>query len=919
MSVVLIVYNDAQRLPRAVRSVLDQTLGNLELIIADDCSTDGTEQVARELESTDPRVRYLRLERNSGGCSAPRNRGIEAARAPHVMFLDSDDELPRHSCKSLLLVAEETGADFVTGAVTRYYEESGTVGSWYPNLFTEQRLVQGIGEQPEYFFDHLSTNKLYRTAFIRDHALTFPEGIHYEDQLFSAQAFTLAESFAVVPWPVYTWRLAPASASISSSRHKIQNVCDRIHVARLIDSYLDEHGHAELRDAKDYKFLRHDFRLYLGDLPFRDARWLAEFAEAVTPYLSRIAPGTYARLSREERVCIHLLRTGRLSELAVAARQLGHPRVAPRYATEDGEHTYWGAGVPAGAEARDELDISEWCLRDQEFGSARIRHELVSLQPRGTVLRMEIRTYDPAGLIGEGVTASLDLTAYGKPLTVPFTMAPEGEGQYVATVDVDLRKIPVGRAGVSTRRHPVVSVEKDGVHRFDLLLAPHDLPEHRTGVSYGRLGAHRVTVRPEQRGAGRLEVVWERSGVLRTLEPLGPRVRKAKKKVNGVKKVLVGNEGKATVYDLVSKLPRKRQLAVFEAHEGRGYADNPRYIYEELRRRDLPIDVVWSHSGDTSSFPDDVTLVRRGSWAYGRALARARYWVDSHNLPYLYGKPKGTKYLQTWHGQTLKAMGFDMPSHRTAPADTQERFRAAVGRWDALVCPSAEFERTFVPAFEVRADLIHSGYPRNDALVRWDEPAQQTRAQATRAALEIPDGKKVLLYAPTYRDAARGTGRSIRVDLAELAESVGDDWVVVVRAHPYDRFEVAPELVRFLRDGSPFADINDVMLASDAVLTDYSSLMFDYANTGRPILLYTDDYEDYRRGERRPYYDLAEIAPGPMLTTTGELAAAMADIDGVADRHAERYEHFRQLFCLYETGHASKLVVDAFFEGGTHG
>lgn len=918
VSVVVIVYNDEERLPRAVRSLLDQTLNNLEVIIADDCSTDGTERVARALEASDPRVRYVRLEQNSGGCSAPRNRGIAVARAPYIMFLDSDDELPRHACKSMLLVAEETGVDFVTGEVTRLFEESNTTGLWYPHLFTERRVVEGIAEAPEYFFDHLSTNKLYRIGFIRDNALTFPEGIHYEDQLFSAQAYTLAETFAVVPWSIYTWRLAPESVSISSSRHKIQNVRDRIGVARLIDAWFEERGHAELRAEKDYKFLRHDFRLYLGDLPFRDADWVAEFAEVVNPYLAEISDETYARLSREERICIHLLRTGRLEEASVAARQFGRPQLAPRAVTEVDGVAYWGAVAPADDADRSELDLSDWHLHDQILSSGRLRHELTSVSMLGPVLRLEIRTYDPIGLITEGAQASVKLAAHKTPLSVPLTLVPDGEGQYVSKAELDLSRVPVGKVGVATRRHPVVALECDGARRTDILLAKHDQPDYRATVTYHKFGIHHLRIQAEQKGAGRLEVTWQRSGVLKSLEPLGPYARKTKAKVGKVRKILAGNEGKATAYDTISKLPRKRSLAVFEAIEGRGYADSPRYIYEELKRRNLPIDVVWSYSGNRSSFPDDVTLVKRGSFAYGRALARATYWVDSHNLPYLYPKPKGTRYLQTWHGQTFKAMGFDVPSLRGASEMEKGRFRAAVSRWDALVCPSSEFERTFVPAFEVQADLIRSGYPRNDVLVRWAEPEQQARAAAAREALDIPADRKVLLYAPTFRDAARRTGQSIRVDFEELAPYLSDEWVVVVRAHPYDRFKVDPELGHFLRDGSSFADINDLMLASDAVLTDYSSLMFDYANTGRPILLYTDDYEAYKGGDRGTYYDLEDIAPGPMLTTTEDLAAAVRDLEGVQERHAQRYARFQEMFCSYETGHASKLVVDAFFEGGTH-
>ncbi|HEY3481996.1 MAG TPA: CDP-glycerol glycerophosphotransferase family protein, partial [Streptomyces sp.] len=733
-----------------------------------------------------------------------------------------------------------------------------------------------------------------------------------------AQAFTLADTFAVVPWEIYTWRMAPESVSISSSRHKIQNVVDRIVAAQLVDAYLTESGNADLRPDKDFKFLRHDFRLYLGDLPYRTAEWIEEFAEAVKPYLNQIGEEAYAKLRRDERICLYLLRSGRREEAALAGRLLDRPRISPRHIVGDGETMYWGETVPADEDGRHELDLHEWHLDEQVFSTGRIRHEIESVEADGPALRLRLRTYDPCGLITPDVTATLKLAATGTPLSIRLDLHPDVDGQYVSDALLDIRKIPVGLAGIASRRHPIVSMKRGTKQRNDVLLAPHDMPTHRTTVTYRVLGTHHVIVEPENRAAGRLQITWERVGPLRAMEPLGPYVRATKKRVARVKKIVVGNEGKATVYDSLAKLPGKRELAVFEAQEGRGYTDNPRYIYEELRKRDLPIDVVWAYNGDKSSFPDDVTLVKRGSWEYGRALARAKYWVDSHNLPYLYGKPEGTRYLQTWHGQTLKMMGFDAPGLRMGPEEEKTRFRAAVARWDALVCPSAEFERTFVPAFGVTADLIRAGYPRNDVLVRWAEPEQMARAAEARAALEVPEGRKVLLYAPTFRDSGRRSGQSIRIDLPALVEELGREWVIVVRAHPYDRFVVPAELGHVVRDGGSFADINDLMLASDAVLTDYSSLMFDYANTGRPILLYTDDYEQYKNGERGTYYDLAEIAPGPMLDTTEQLTAALRDLDGTAAAHSERYARFQELFCSYETGHASKMVVDAFFEGGSN-
>ena len=119
VSVVVIGYNDRANLPQAIRSVLDQSLRNLEVLVVDDCSTDGSAEVAEEIAREDPRVTVVRLPENSGGCSKPRNVGIDRARAPYVMFLDSDDVYERHACKNLLLSAERTGADVVAGQVVR--------------------------------------------------------------------------------------------------------------------------------------------------------------------------------------------------------------------------------------------------------------------------------------------------------------------------------------------------------------------------------------------------------------------------------------------------------------------------------------------------------------------------------------------------------------------------------------------------------------------------------------------------------------------------------------------------------------------------------------------------------------------------------------------------------------------------------
>ena len=130
VTVTVIVYNDAARLPRAVASLRAQTHSNIEIVISDDHSTDDTPSVARALAAQDHRIHYLRLPENSGGCSAPRNRAIEIARAPYLMFLDSDDELPPNAVELLLAAHREREVDFAMGAVRRVRVDSGRRSTW---------------------------------------------------------------------------------------------------------------------------------------------------------------------------------------------------------------------------------------------------------------------------------------------------------------------------------------------------------------------------------------------------------------------------------------------------------------------------------------------------------------------------------------------------------------------------------------------------------------------------------------------------------------------------------------------------------------------------------------------------------------------------------------------------------------------
>ncbi|MFJ7136105.1 glycosyltransferase [Streptomyces fungicidicus] len=540
VTVTVIVHNDAERLPRAVESVRRQTHRNLEIVISDDHSTDDTPRVARALAATDGRIRYLRLPENSGGCSAPRNRALELARAPYLMFLDSDDELPEESVAALLAAHRERDIDFAMGAVRRVRVDTGRRSTWMPHLVRERRTLDGIAADPRLFFEHLSTSKMYARAFLDRHRLRFPEGIHYEDQLFSAQAYCLAERFTIIPEPVYLWYVAPyagsGAASISNQRHLLTNVRDRIHVQRLIDAFLDDSGHRALREDKDHKFLKHDFRMYAGDLPYREEEWLETFADLVNPYLGTLSPGAYARLPRAERVVLQLIRDRRLSEVRWAARGLGHG-VAPRELSTGADgRVYWGGQVPGSTGARRELDLTELELDTRPFPGAQFRHEITEIaRGPGASVDLTVRTYDPALRLPVGPQrASLLLSPGRRRLSVPFRLLPVRPGVFEGRVRLDPATARLPLSGFAGVRHPMVRLTCRGQGNRGLLLAPLAFPALNARVPY-RSGAapHRVTVEPEGHGPGRLQLRWEPTGLTATvLRPTAhhlarPRLRRA--------------------------------------------------------------------------------------------------------------------------------------------------------------------------------------------------------------------------------------------------------------------------------------------------------------------------------------------------------------------------------------------------------
>ena len=373
---------------------------------------------------------------------------------------------------------------------------------------------------------------------------------------------------------------------------------------------------------------------------------------------------------------------------------------------------------------------------------------------------------------------------------------------------------------------------------------------------------------------------------------------------------------------MISRLPGLRQLpqalgpvlgdtVLFDSWRGE-YSDNPRAISEELHRRGTDLKHVWvldpARAGEV---PDWVVPVAPGSIRHLSMLGRARYLVANRTVPGFHRKRPGTTFLQTWHGTPLKRLGFeDRKGDSRELRQARRTLEQNVPNWDLLLSPNHFSTPILRQAFGYSGEVVETGYPRNDLLL--SPEADEIRAR-TRARLEIPASRVVVLYAPTFRDDApfsRGP------DVQQLARGLGDEYVVLLRAHNIDARALSLGRDASFKDVSRYPDNRELFLAADVLVADYSSLIFDFAVTGKPIILFTPDLEHYRDELRGFYFDLEAEAPGPLLATVAEVKAAIEDLDGVVERSKEAYARFVERFCHLDDGHASERAVDALLERG---
>jgi CDP-glycerol glycerophosphotransferase len=339
----------------------------------------------------------------------------------------------------------------------------------------------------------------------------------------------------------------------------------------------------------------------------------------------------------------------------------------------------------------------------------------------------------------------------------------------------------------------------------------------------------------------------------------------------------------------------------FESFYGRNASCNPLAIDRELARRAPGVTRYWSVVDLSVAVPDGAIAVVDGSPEWWRARGTARLLVVNDWLRRRFSRRPGQVVVQTWHGTPLKRLALHRPGfdpRRMAAVIKESR------RWNVLLAQNPYAARILGKAYAFLSRPVWvEGYPRNDVLVAGD-------GRATREALGIGAGERVLLYAPTWRDDR--TEMVDFVDPAALAEAT--DAVVLVRGHSRTllpgRDAEGPRVI----DVTGFPDTSLLLLAADALITDYSSVMFDFSVTGKPMYFLVPDIERYRGELRGFYFDLPAHAPGPVVTTQDELIAAIRAGDSAP--YAQKYALWRSKFNARDDGHAADRVVSRLIDQG---
>ncbi|MFI2432571.1 CDP-glycerol glycerophosphotransferase family protein [Streptomyces sp. NPDC018693] len=461
---------------------------------------------------------------------------------------------------------------------------------------------------------------------------------------------------------------------------------------------------------------------------------------------------------------------------------------------------------------------------------------------------------------------------------------------------------------------------KLGEHCLDILSKPDRLPPADKGEFFRRTAEMFRAQRPEgtQPVPAELRVLEGGYAAYRVRRQAGRAAAELTRRGEQLR-TAAGARMRRGVLAVRSRRSLDPHLVLYSAFSHRGVLGDPAAIYHKAREIAPQLRGVWVVRDEetAAALPDGVEHVLLDSPGYRRLAARAGYFVNNVNWPGTLVKRPGSVHIHTHQGTPLKYMAADLldrPGARLG-VDVPQMLRRA-DRWDYSLVANEHSELVWERAYPCHFTSVRTGSPRNDVLVN----APDARGRAVRARLGVPADHTVVLYAPTRREYRRG-GHVDRVDLARFAADLGEGHTLVVRLHP--SLATGParglglsDLHRrgIVIDATDEPHVEDVMLASDVLVTDYSALMFDYANLDRPIVVHADDWASYT-ASRGTYFDITAEPPGHVSRSYRELASLLASGSWRDEESRRLRASFRERFCAYDDGRAAERVVRTLLLG----
>lgn len=366
------------------------------------------------------------------------------------------------------------------------------------------------------------------------------------------------------------------------------------------------------------------------------------------------------------------------------------------------------------------------------------------------------------------------------------------------------------------------------------------------------------------------------------------------------------------------------KLVIFESYMGKSFACSPKAIYLEMLNNPKydEYNFIWCFV-DPDKYINDfdnerTTLVKYKSSSYFKAYSRAKYWFSNSRLPFITKKKNSQIYIQCWHGTPFKRIGCDVidgtKNALNTKADIVKRYENESRRINYFLSQSRTASERFISSFHLNklgkeSIIVEEGYPRNDFLFNYtDDDVFKIKQR-----LGLDKNKMIILYAPTWRDDKHISGigytYQLEINLDYLYEHLSKDYVIIFRNHYLISNTCDLEKYNgFIYDVSKIDDINDLYIISDCLITDYSSVIFDYANLNKPIIFYMYDLNYYNE-ELRGFYNDFDLLPGDIVTSEEEIVNILKNIDIYNEKYKMKYEKFNKKYNYLDDGKSTSRVL----------